>query len=69
MNIDLSNEEIIYIYGHFRKEARKLEELKSSPNCPISKINLNQDIKLFNSIADKLRDACPKLSKLDNYRL
>lgn len=68
MNINFSNEEMIYLYCHFRKEIKKLEDLKSLPNCPISKINLNQDIKLFSGIADKLRDACPELSGLDNYK-
>lgn len=69
MDINFSNEEVIFIYGHFCKEARKIEELKSTPNCPISKSTLDQDIKLFNSIADKLRNAYPGLSKLDNYRI
>lgn len=67
MDINFSNQEITFIYGHFCKEMQKLEELKSFPNCPISKKDLNQDIKLFNSIVDKLREAYPELSKLDNY--
>lgn len=69
MGIDFSNQEIIFMYGHFRKQARKLMEIKSAPNCPISETNLNQDIALYNGIADKLRDAYPGLSKLDNYRI
>ena len=69
MDINFSNEELIFIYGHFRKEARKLSEIKSSPNCPIAEENLNSDIALYTSIADKLRDTCPTLSKLDTYKL
>lgn len=69
MDVHFSDEEIIFIYGHFRKEARKLEEIKASKDCPISKDNLNQDIKLFNDIADKMRETCPELSKLDAYKI
>lgn len=69
MNVNFSDEEAIFIYIHFRKEAQKLEELKSSPNCPISKTNLNQDIKLFSGIADKLKEVYPKLASLENYKM
>ncbi len=69
MNIDFSDTDILFIYGHFRKEAQKLEKIKSMPDCPVSKVSLTQDIKLFNDIADKLRDACPGLSKMDNFMI
>lgn len=69
MDINFSDTEVIFIYGHFRKEAQKLEKLKALPDCPISTVNLNQDIKLYNDIADKLHNACPGLSKLDDYKL
>lgn len=67
MDINFSNEEILFMYGHFRKESEKLTEIKSASDCPISKTNLNKDIALFDGIANKLRDACPSLSKLDNF--
>lgn len=69
MNLNFSNEEVLFIYGHFRKEARKLSEIKSTPNCPIAKENLDTDIALYTSIADKLRDAYPNLSRLDSFKL
>lgn len=69
MNVNFSDEEAIFIYIHFRKEAHKLEELKALPNCPLSKTNLNQDIKLFSGIADKLKEVYPNLSSLDNYKI
>lgn len=69
MEVNLSNTDALFIYGHFRKEAHKLEALKAMPDCPVSKENLDQDIQLYNSIADKFRDAYPELSGLDNYRI
>lgn len=69
MDIHFSEKELIFMYGHFRKEARKLMEIKSAPDCPISKINLEQDIALYSGIADKLRDSCPGLSKLDDFKI
>lgn len=69
MEINFSDPEAVYIYGHFRKEARKLEEMKSIPNCPVSAADIDKDIQLFNSIADRLRDACPGLSKLDSFKI
>lgn len=69
MEINFSDTDVIFIYGHFRKQARKLEEIKNLPNCPVSATDIDKEIQLFSSIADKLRDACPGLSKLDSYRI
>lgn len=69
MEINFSNTDVVFIYGHFRKEARKLENIKNSPHCSISKSDINNDIKLYNSISDKLLDACPGLSKMDEFKL
>lgn len=69
MEINFSNTELIFMYGHFRKQARKLQEIKSAPNCCIDAKNLDTDIALYTSIADKLRETVPSLAKLDNYRI
>lgn len=69
MDINFSNTDVVFMYGHFRKEARKLTELKNTPKCPIHEDTLNTDIDLYTSLADKLREACPGLSKLDDYKL
>jgi len=57
------------MYGHFRKEARKLEELSALPDCPVDRKNIAADINLYSSLADKLRDAYPNLSKMDTYKI
>ena len=65
MNIDFSNEDVIFMYGHFKKQIQQLNELKKSPSCPISKITINKEIKLFTSLANKLEESFPSLSKLN----
>lgn len=67
MDVKLTNSEIVFVYGHFRKEAHKLVSLKAKPDCPIDKSTIQKDIDLYNSIADKFLDAYPGLSKLDKH--
>lgn len=67
MEINFTEQELIFIYGHFKLEAQKLEILKATPECPIAAKNLNSDIKLYNSIAQKLSDCNPQLLNLNPY--
>lgn len=69
MEINFSDTDVIFMYGHFRKQARKLQEIKSAPNCCIDAKNLDDEIALYTSLADKLREAAPGLSKLDNFNI
>lgn len=59
-----SNTEMLFIYGHFKKEVKKLESLKSTPNCPVDKKSINQEIKLFSSITDKIDKEYPQFSAM-----
>ncbi len=65
MEIKFTNADVIFIYGHFVKEVRRLEDAKNSPDRTISKTDLNKEIKLYSSIIEKLKDSCPSLSTLD----
>jgi len=65
LNVDFTPQEILFIYGHFSKEIKSLESLKKSPNCPISKTDINKDIKLYTAITSKLQEAYPQLNKLN----
>lgn len=67
MNIDFSESEALFLYGYFKKEINKLEKLKSNPNHDIAISNINSDIKLYKSIADKIAKAYPSLLKLDDF--
>lgn len=69
MEIGFTNPEVIFIYGHFKKQIRKLEDLKTTPGNPFSKSDIDKDIKLYSSITEKLKAACPGLGKLDNYQI
>lgn len=66
MNIDFTEQDVIFLYGHFKKKIKELELLKATPSCPISKKNINQDIKIYSSITDKIEKVCPQLKELGN---
>ena len=51
MEIDFTPQELLFVYGHFKRKAQELENLKAKPNCPIAVESLNSDIKLYSSIA------------------
>ncbi|SCJ53307.1 Uncharacterised protein [uncultured Clostridium sp.] len=67
MEIDFTTQEVLFIYGYFKKKIQKLDILKSTPNCPIADESINQEIELYSSIVDKLKQAQPNLSNLDSY--
>lgn len=67
MEIDFTPQELLFVYGHFKRKAQELENLKAKPNCSIAVESLNSDIKLYSSIAKKLSDSNPDLLKMDPY--
>lgn len=67
MKIDFTPQDVLFIYGTFKKKIGKLNELKSTPGCPIAVENIDQDIELYSSICAKLLEAQPNLGKLDSY--
>ena len=67
MEINFTSQELLFLYGHFKLEAQKLEALKATPGCPISSENLDSDIKFYKSIAQKLSDCEPKLLNMNPY--
>lgn len=67
MDFNFTNQEIIFIYGHFKKKIKELNLIKNSPNCPIDDEDINQEIELYSSITDKIEDSCPQLTILNSY--
>lgn len=57
MNIQLSDKEILYLYGNLKKELNELETAKP-------KSLFKADIHLHQSIIESLEAAMPQLSKL-----
>jgi hypothetical protein len=68
MEINFTNQELILVYGHFKKKINELEKIKSTPNCPFPKKDIDKDISLYTSITDKLKSANPNLGNMDDYR-
>jgi hypothetical protein len=66
-DIGFSDKDIFLIYGHFRKKINELNEFKANPHCPIHKSNLNQDVKLFSSITDKIEEVYPQIGEMNKY--
>lgn len=67
MEFDFTSQEVIFIYGHFKKQIKKLQLIKDSPNCPISSENIDQDISLYSSITDKIEKVYPQFSEINKY--
>ena len=66
MDINFSNTDVIFIYVEFQKKIRQLKEMKQLKGCPFSASDLDKEIKLYQTILDKLKDAAHGLEKLDD---
>lgn len=66
MEFNFNEHEIIFMYKHFKEQVQILENIKNNPSNPIDDVNMNQNIKLYYSIIDKLQTSCPNLIKLAN---
>lgn len=66
MEINFTPEELLFVYEHFKRKAKKLEDLKATPGCPMATKTLDADLKLYNSITKKLSDCEPMLLVLDS---
>ena len=67
MDIDFTKEDILFIYGRFKREIHELESLKANPKNPIDVRSINQEIKLYSSVTDKIEKVYPNISSLNNY--
>ncbi len=67
MTLELEDKEIIFIYGHFKKQICKLEEMKSSPDCPIEKSCIKKDINFYNKITESIAKQYPQLIQMNKY--
>lgn len=64
MNIELTDAEIIYIYGRMLKEVNTLKEKNSKSNIKLTKESYEDQIATPNSIINKLLEAYPQLASL-----
>ncbi|MBN2930336.1 MAG: hypothetical protein JTJ12_23635 [Eubacterium sp.] len=56
MNLELSDTELIFLYGNLKIQLKKLESMPASL--------VRSDIKLHKSIIEKMESAAPELKKL-----
>ena len=56
MNLELSDTELIFLYGNLKIQLKKLESMPASL--------VRSDIKLYKSIIEKMESAAPQLKKL-----
>lgn len=66
--VDFTKEDILLIYGHFRKLLDKVETVNNMEHPPINRKNLNTDIKQYSSIIHKILEAHPEFQLLEDIR-
>ena len=67
LNVVLDEKAVVYMYGHFTKEINKLKEMMNSPNNPIDKKSIEEQIRICEMITVPLSQQYPNLCKIDEY--
>lgn len=69
MTTDFTKQDILLIYGHFKKLLNKVEEVNKMKNPPIDRKNLRAEINQYSSIIEKILEANPEIKLLeDNWK-
>ena len=67
MNIELTETDIIFIYGHFKKQLAEFEKIANAANCPFDHSTIENQKAPYLSVIEKLSSQIPNLSKMDKY--
>ena len=67
MNIEFSNTDVIFIYGHFQKQLAEIDKIASSPNCPFDKTAIANQKAPYLSVIETLSSQVPNLKQMDNF--
>lgn len=67
LTVELTDTDIIFIYGHFQKQLAEIDKIALTPNCPISKSTIKREKLPYLSIIEKLEKQIPGLTKMDKY--
>lgn len=67
MTIELSDTDIIFIYGHFQKQLAEIDKIATLPDCPFDEESVKNNKAPYLSVVEKLRSQFPDLSKMDRY--
>lgn len=66
MNIELSDTDIIFIYGQFKKQLSDIDKIASSSACPLDKTTIKNQRAPYLSVIEKLAKQVQGLEKMDN---
>ena len=67
MNIELSDTDVLFIYGHFQKQLAEIDHIAKSPDCPFDKESINNQKAPYLSVTKKLAEQVPNLKQTDKY--
>lgn len=67
MQIDLSDSDVLFIYGHFQKQLAEITKISTTQNCPFSEKDIANQKAPYLSVIEKLASQVPNLSKMDKY--
>lgn len=67
MNIELSETDILFVYGHFQKQIAEIDKIAASPNCPFDKSTITDQKSPYLSVIKKLKSQVPNLETMDKY--
>lgn len=67
MKIDLSDTDVLFIYGHFQKQLAEIDKISTTPGCPFDKKTIENQKEPYMSVIKKLSSQIPNLTKMDNY--
>lgn len=65
MKIELSDTDVIFIYGHFQKQLAEIDKIASTPGCPFDKNTIENQKQPYMSVIEKLASQIPNLTKMD----
>lgn len=67
MKIELSEADILFIYGHFQKQLAEIDKIASAPGCPYDRKTIETQKASYKSVIDKLNSQIPYLDKMNKY--
>lgn len=67
MNLELSNTDILFIYGLFIKKLKELDKYNETPNSGLSKTSVKKEKAPYLSVIEKIRAQYPNLIEMDKF--
>lgn len=65
MKIDLSDTDVLFIYGHFQKQLAEIDKIATASGCPFDKKTIEAQKESYISVVEKLASQIPYLEKMN----